>query len=162
MNNKLKPALLGGLLVGLPSAVLSIVPIANWCCCIWSIAGGVLAGFLYIKSSQTPVSVGEGAMVGGLAGAVGGIIYLIIALPIALVFGMAMMQAQLAQTGVDLPVSPFLLMILGGIITAIFLAILATLGGLLAIPIFEKRKGNGVPPPPQNFGGTPGQYGTGL
>lgn len=162
MNNKLKPALLGGLIVGLPSAVLSIVPIANWCCCIWSIAGGVLAGFLYIKSSQTPVSVGEGAIVGGFAGAVGGIIYLIIALPIALVFGMAMMQAQLAQTGVDIPVSPFLLMILGGIITAIFLAVLATLGGLLAVPIFEKRKGNGVPPPPQDLGGNPGSYGTGL
>jgi len=162
MNNKLKPALLGGLLVGLPSAVLSIVPIANWCCCIWSIAGGVLAGFLYIKSSQTPVSVGEGAMVGGLAGAVGGVIYFIIAVPIALLFGMAMMQAQLAQTGVDLPVSPFVLMILGGIITAIFLAVLATLGGLLSIPIFEKRKGNGVPPPPQDFGGNPGNYGTNL
>ncbi|MBC8031967.1 MAG: hypothetical protein H7Z16_17925 [Pyrinomonadaceae bacterium] len=160
MNNKLKPALLGGLLVGLPSALLSIIPIANWCCCIWSIAGGVLAGFLYIKSSQTQVSVGEGAIVGGMAGAVGGIIYLIIALPIALVFGMAMMSEQLTRSGVDIPVSPFLLMILGGIITAIFLAVLATLGGLLAVPIFEKRKGNGVPPPPQDFGGTPGAYGT--
>jgi len=161
MNNKLKPALLGGLLVGLPSALLSIIPIANWCCCLWSIAGGVLAGFLYIKSSQTPVSVGEGAIVGGMAGVVGGIIYFIIAVPIALIFGMAMMTENLSRTGVDFPVPPFVLMILAGIITAIFLAVLATLGGLLSIPIFEKRKGNGVPPPPQDFGGNPGAYGAG-
>lgn len=162
MNNKLKPALLGGLLVGLPSAVLSVVPIASCCCCIWSIAGGVLAGFLYIRSSQTPVSVGDGAIVGALAGAVGGVIYLIIAVPLAMVFGMAAMTEQLSRSGVEIPISGFLLMIVAGIVTAIFLAVLATLGGLLAVPIFEKRKGNGVPPPPQDFGGTPGAYGTGL
>jgi len=160
MNNKLKPALLGGLLVGVPSALLSLVPFINYCCCIWSIGGGLLAGFLYIKSSSTPVSVGDGAIVGGLAGVVGGIIYLIIGVPLSLMFGMVMMQDQLTRTGVDLPVSPFLLMIVGGIITAIFLAVLATLGGLLAIPIFEKRKGGGVPPAPQDFGGGPGSYGT--
>lgn len=163
MNNKLKPALLGGLIVGLPSAILSMVPIANWCCCLFSIAGGVVAGLMYIKSSQTQVSVGEGAIVGGMAGVVGGIIYLIIAVPIALVFGMAMMTEQLNRSGVDIPVSPFILMILGGIITAIFLAVMATLGGLLSVPIFEKRKGNGAPPAPQDFGGgNPGTYGTGL
>ncbi len=121
-----------------------MVPFANWCCCLFSIAGGVVAGLLYIKSSQTQVSVGEGAIVGGMAGAVGGIIYLIIALPMALIFGMAMMADQLNRSGVDIPVSPFVLMILGGIITAIFLAVLATLGGLLSVPIFEKRKGNGA------------------
>jgi hypothetical protein len=162
MNNKLKPALLGGLIVGLPSALLSIVPIANWCCCLFSIAGGVLAGFLYIKSSQTQVSVGEGAIVGGMAGVVGGIIYVIIAIPIALVFGMAMMTSQLSQAGVDVPFSPMILMVLAGIITAIFLAVLATLGGLVSIPIFEKRKGGGAPPPPQNYDGTPPAYGTGV
>jgi len=162
MNNKLKPALLGGLLVGLPSAVLSVVPIASCCCCIWSIAGGVLAGFLYIRNSQTPVSVGEGAIVGALAGAVGGVIYLIIAVPLSLVFGMAAMTEQLNRSGVEVPISGFLLMIVAGIATAIFLAVLATLGGLLAVPIFEKRKGSGVPPPPQNFGGSPGAYGSGI
>ena len=162
MNNKLKPALLGGLLVGLPSAVLSVVPIASCCCCIWSIAGGVLAGFLYIRSSQTPVTVGDGAIVGALAGVVGGVIYLIIAVPLSLVFGMAAMTDQLNRSGVEVPISGFLLMIVAGIATAIFLAVLATLGGLLAVPVFEKRKGNGGAPPPQDFGGNPGAYGTGL
>ena len=158
MNNKLKPALLGGLIVG----VLSAIPIINYCCCIWSIGGGVLAGFLYIKSSPTPVTVGDGAMVGGLAGVVGGIIYLILGLPIAIFFGMAAMQDQLTRSGVDLPISGVLLMIVAGIVCAVLLAVLATLGGLLAVPIFEKRKGEGVPPAPQDFGGGPGSYGSGV
>jgi hypothetical protein len=158
MNNKLKPALLGGLIVG----VLSAIPFINYCCCIWSIGGGALAAFLYIKSSPTPVKMGDGAMVGGLAGVVGGIIYLILGLPIALVFGMAAMQDSLNRSGVQLPISGFLLMIVAAIVGAIILAVLATLGGVIGTAIFEKRKGDGTaPPPPQNYGGSPGSYGAG-
>lgn len=159
MNNKLKPALLGGLIVG----VLSAIPIINYCCCIWSIGGGLLAGFLYIKSSPTPVSIGDGAMTGGLAGVVGGIIYFIIGLPIALLFGAAAMTEQLSRSGVDLPVSGMLLMVVSTFIGAIFLAVLAALGGLLSVPLFEKRKNGSAPPaPPDNFAGGPGTYGAGL
>lgn len=159
MNNKLKPALLGGLIVG----VLSAIPFINYCCCIWSIGGGALAAFLYIKSSPVPVKTGDGAMIGGLAGVVGGIIYLILGLPIAVFFGMAAMEDQLTRTGVHLPFSGVLLMIVAGIVGAIILALLATLGGVIGVAIFEKRKGNGsVPPPPQNYGGSPGSFGSGL
>lgn len=147
MNNKLKPALLGGLVVGL----LSAIPFINYCCCIWGIGGGVLAAYLYVKSSPTPVSTGDGAMVGGLAGVVGGIIYLVIGLPIAILFGMAAMTEQLTRSGVELPFSGVLLMIVAGIVGAIFLVVLATLGGIIGVAIFEKRKGNDIAPPPQNF-----------
>jgi hypothetical protein len=148
MNNKLKPALLGGLIVG----VLSAIPIINYCCCIWSIGGGALAAYLYIKSSPTPVAMGEGAMVGGLAGVVGGIIYLVIGLPIAILFGMAAMTDQLTRQGVQLPISGAILMVVAGIVGAIILAVLATLGGVIGTAIFEKRKGDGLSaPPPQNF-----------
>ncbi|HEY8187353.1 MAG TPA: hypothetical protein VIF64_14860 [Pyrinomonadaceae bacterium] len=148
MNNKLKPALLGGLVVGL----LSAIPFINYCCCIWSIGGGVLAAYLYIKDSPVPVTTGDGAMVGGLAGVVGAIIYLVIGLPIAILFGMTAMEEQLSRSGVQLPFSGVLLMIVSGIVAAIILAVLATLGGLIGVAIFEKRKGSGIaPPPPQNF-----------
>jgi hypothetical protein len=147
MNNKLKPALLGGLIVG----VLSAIPFINYCCCIWSIGGGALAAYLYIKSSPTPVATGEGAMVGGLAGVVGGIIYLILGLPIAIFFGMAAMEDQLYRTGVHLPFSGVLLMIVAGIVGAIILAGLATLGGVIGVAIFEKRKGGAAPPAPNGF-----------
>lgn len=153
MNNKLKPAILGGLIVGLLSGVLSIIPIVNYCCCIWSIGGGVLAAFLYVKASPVPVRIGDGALVGGLAGVVGGILYLIINLPITLlIVGAAGMSSQLRQAGVDVPFSPILLVVISSMVTAVILAVLATLGGVIGVAIFEKRKGDGVTPPPQqNF-----------
>jgi hypothetical protein len=147
MNNKLKPALLGGVVVGL----LSAIPFINYCCCIWAIGGGALAAYLYIKDSPTQVTTGDGAMVGGLAGVVGAVIYLVIGLPIAIVFGMAAMEEQLARSGVQLPFSGVLLIIVSGIVAAIVLAVLATIGGLIGVAIFEKRKGGLAPPPPQNF-----------
>ena len=41
--------------------------------------------------------------------------------------------------------------IVNGIILAVLLVIFSTLGGLIGVPIFEKRKGDVAPPPPQNF-----------
>jgi hypothetical protein len=77
--NKLKPALLGGLVVGL----LSSIPFLNYCCCIWGIGGGLLAVFLYIKDSPTPVRPGDGAVLGAMAGVIGALLYLVIGIPIA-------------------------------------------------------------------------------
>ena len=151
MNNKIKPALLGGLIVGILSGVLSIVPIANYCCCLWSIGGGVLAAFIYIKGSSVPVKIGDGALVGGLAGVVGGILYLIINVPLTLLIGMAALGAQLRQTGLNIPVPPFVLVIISSIITAVILAVLAALGGIIGVAIFEKRKDGAITPPPQNY-----------
>jgi hypothetical protein len=152
MNNKLKPALLGGLIVGFLSAVHSLIPFVSACCCIWSIVGGVLAAFLYIKGSSVPVKLGDGAIVGALAGVVGGIIYIIIYLPISLLWGMAVMQEQFNRSGVQIPFSGTILVIVASIVGAIALIVLSTLGGVIGTAIFEKRKGDGLaPPPPQNF-----------
>src|SRR5512138_191693 len=88
MNDKLKPAIIGGAVLGL----LSVIPIVNWvnfCCCLWAILGGLLACRLYIKNSPTPVSAGEGAIVGALAGVVGAIIVVVIGIPINLLVGQA-------------------------------------------------------------------------
>jgi hypothetical protein len=146
MNNKIKPALLGGLIVGL----LSAIPFVNYCCCIWGIGGGALATFLYIKNSATPVRPGDGAMIGGLAGIFGALIYLVIGVPLAyFMAGGAAMAQQLAKAGVNVPFSGAMLVIFGGIVAAIVLVILSVLGGLIAVPIFEKRKGDVPPPPPQ-------------
>ncbi len=45
MSSKFQPALLGGLVLGVLSA-LPIVSIGNVCCCLWVISGGVLAAYL--------------------------------------------------------------------------------------------------------------------
>ena len=156
MNNKLKPAILGGLAIGVLCAISSLIPfVGGFCCCLLSIAGGALAAFLYIKASPTPVPMGDGALVGGLAGVFGGIIYFIITLPIALLWGAAVMSEQFNRSGVQMPFSGPVLMIVGSLIGAIILALLATLGGVIGVAIFEKRKGSGGAPPPPNVGGTP-------
>jgi len=151
MNNKLKPALLGGLIVGFLSAIHSLIPFISMCCCIWSIIGGVLAAFLYIKGSSVPVKLGDGAIVGALAGVVGGIIFVVIYVPISLVWGMAMMQQKIDQSGYQIPFSGTILVIIMSLVGAIVLVVLSTLGGVIGTAIFEKRKDGAAPPPPQNF-----------
>ena len=154
MNNKIKPALIGGVIVGL----LSVIPFVNYCCCIWAIGGGVVAGMLYIKNSPTRVPNGDGAIVGALSGIVGAVIYLIIGLPVAFFFGAAEIEGRLRQTGLQMPMSGTALIVVGVLFTAVCLLVLATLGGLLAIPIFEKRKDSPLPPPPPPETGGPGTY----
>jgi hypothetical protein len=167
MNNKVKPALIGGVVLGL----LSVIPFINWgnfCCCLWAILGGMLASYSYIKKSPTPASAGDGALLGLIAGVVGGLIVIIIGIPVELLVGTAiksilvniiasanpsqaeMMRDQM-MTGVTVART-----IINQIIAAIFLLIFSVLGGLLAIPIFEKRKGTLTPPPPPS--GVGGNY----
>lgn len=149
--NKLKPALIGGVIVGL----LSAIPFVQYCCCIWAIGGGALASFLYIKSSPVPVRIGDGAMVGALAGLVGAVIYLIVSLPIAFFYGAAAIEQSLEQTGMQVPLTGMALIIIGTLVAALFLLVLAVLGGLIAVPLIEKRKNGAPPPPPPGTGPGP-------
>lgn len=153
MNDKLVPALIGGVILG----VLSAIPLVQYCCCVWAIGGGVLAVMMYVKKSPTKVSIGEGAMVGAMAGVIGGIIYFFLATLIGLLVGAAVYEAQMRRFGSDVPLSGMALIIVGALMGAIVLVALATGGGVLGIPIFEKRKeGDAPPPPPPPFGGQPG------
>jgi hypothetical protein len=165
MNNKLKPAIIGGVVVGLLSAI-PFVNIPNICCCLWAILGGAIASWMYIKSSPDPVKAGEGAILGVLAGVVGAAIYIVVGIPLAIVAGSAMralmlrlvqnadpstareMQRQMVNQSI-------IGQVLWGFVWAILLIVFSTLGGLIGVPIFEKRKGNLTPPaPPQGYGGT--------
>lgn len=170
MNNKLKPAIIGGVVLG----ILSVIPFVNWaniCCCLWAILGGLLASHLYVKSSPIRVKAGDGAIVGALAGVVGAAILLFIGIPIDLLVGTAVsnlladiianidpsvarqirFQTAAGQSVVGV--------ILRSFVVAVLLIIFSTIGGLIGVPIFEKRK-DGQPPAPQNFGGGPGGYGS--
>ena len=169
MNNKLKPALMGGGALGLLLVITviigSFVPFVGCCNCLWPIAAGVLATMFYVKESATPATMADGAMLGALAGVVGGLIYLVVGLPLSvLINGIATMDAQVRQFNPNFPIGGVVLLIVSGIIGFIIFVVLATLGGVLGIPIFEKRKGIGdAPPPPQDFGSGPGgSYGAGL
>lgn len=162
MNDKLKPAIIGGVVIGLLS-IIPIVGLGNVCCCLWAILGGLLATYLYVKNSPVPASPGDGAILGAIAGAVGGVIVIILGVPISIVAGgitrellirivesidpsqAGMLRLQMASGG------SILGEIVYGIILAVCLVIFSTLGGLIGVPIFERRKRDPVPPPPQGF-----------
>ena len=120
MIDKLKPALLGGLIAG----ILSVIPIVSTCCCLWAILGGVLASFLYIKSSAAPVTTGQGAGLGAMAGAVGALIYIIIGLPINLFFGTAQKWRTCSGVfGMAVPLGGIALILLGVFMVAVLILI---------------------------------------
>jgi len=168
MNNKLKPALIGGVFIG----VLSVIPFvsaANLCCCLWAILGGLLATYLYVKNSPTPARAGDGAVLGVIAGAIGAVIYLVIGIPIAIAMGpvtrnmiVSLMQnidarqAELMRQQFEAQGNAVAPIIIQALIGGGLLFVFAILGGLLGVPIFEKRKGGPPPPPEFNPGGSPG------
>ncbi len=160
MNNKLKPALIGGVVLGLLS-VIPLVNLVNICCCLWALLGGLLASYLYIKNSPVPARPGDGAILGALAGLVGAVIVVIIGIPISIVAGgitrellirlvenLNPGQAEAIRIQMEAG-STIAGAIVNGIILAVLLVIFSTIGGLLGVPIFEKRKGPIPPPPPQ-------------
>lgn len=162
MNNKLKPALIGGVVIGLLS-IIPIINLGNVCCCLWAILGGLLATYLYVKNSPVPARAGDGAILGAIAGGVAAAIIIVLGIPISIVAGgitrellirlveslnpsqAEMMRMQMATSGNVVG------SIVNGIILAVCVVIFSTLGGLLGVPIFEKRKSNNIPAPPQNF-----------
>lgn len=169
MNNKLKPALIGGVLLGLLS-VIPFVSALNVCCCLWAILGGMLASFLYIKNSPTPATAGDGAILGALAGVIGAAISLVLGIPITYAMGPTMrnlilslvenldrQQAELMRRQLEASGDSIVGLIINAIIVAVLLFIFSIIGGLLGTAIFEKRKGGPIPPPPPTTGG-PGAY----
>lgn len=159
MNNKLKPALLAGGALGLllvaTVTIGAFVPLVGCCNCLWPIAAGLLATMLYVKNSPAPAKPSDGAILGAIAGAMGGLIYLIVALPISyFITGVEGIDMQVRQISPDFPIGGLILLLISGVVGFVVFIILSTLGGLLGVPIFEKRKNGAVPPPPpQNYGG---------
>lgn len=160
MNNKMKPALIGGVVLGLLS-VIPVLNLGNICCCLWALLGGLLASYLYIKSSAVPAKAGDGAILGALAGLVGAVIVVVIGIPISIVAGgitrglllrivesMNPSQAEAIRVQMEAG-STIAGEIINGLILAVLVVIFSTIGGLLGVPIFEKRKGPIAPRPPQ-------------
>ncbi len=170
--SKLQPALLGGLFIGVLSA-LPIISIGNCFCCAWVIGGGMVAAYLLQQNQSAPIQSGDGAIVGLLAGLFGAVVHLVLNIPISLFFGPMqadMMQKIMSSAG-DVPpeMKPMLdqmqsnagFTLIGALFGFVFRVvagvIFGALGGLLGALFFKK---DGPPPPappiPQNpFGGTP-------
>lgn len=167
MNNKVKPAVIGGVVLGLLSAI-PFVNFVNLCCCLWAILGGFLASYLYVKNSPVPANAGDGAIVGAIAGAIGAVIYLVVGIPLAIVSGSAMRamfinlmasidpnQADLVRRQMEAQGDNIAGVVVQSLIGALLLLVFSVIGGLIGIPLFEKRKGGTMPPPPPAPGGAP-------
>jgi hypothetical protein len=158
MQSKLQPALLGGVFIGVLSA-LPIISAGNLCCCLWVVSGGVLAAYLLQQNQASALTTGDGAMVGLLAGLIGAVVGTLLAIPIMFAFGP--IQAQFAARILDNPDVPAeIRQILGNAVSGggfsvlwfvftlffslIVYAIFGTLGGMLGATLFKKN----LPPPP--------------
>jgi hypothetical protein len=171
----LRPALIGGVLFGILSAI-PIIGAFNCACCAWVIGGGVLAAYLFVKDSPIPVTLGRGAVLGLLTGVIGTIASTLIKMPLQFLLSRVganpleearqvfdqipnmppesrqMIETLLAQKNVGV-----LFFVFGLFFTLIIYSLFAMLGGTIGVAIFEKRK-SGVPPvdmpsyqPPSNL-----------
>ena len=71
--SRFRPALLGGVFIGVLSA-LPLVQAGNCCCCLWVLCGGLLSTYLLQKERAMPIEASEALLQGLVAGIVGGII----------------------------------------------------------------------------------------
>ena len=164
-SKNLQPAVVGGLFIGILSA-LPIVNLANVCCCAWVIGGGIVAAYLMQNASAVAITVGDGALIGLMAGVVGGVVNAILSVPFSLLMRpfQARMMQQFLDNAQDLPPGLRALMergMFGGtglaiaFISTLMLwlvlgAIFATVGGMIGAAIFSRGKPTVVaaPPPP--------------
>ncbi|MBN2241969.1 MAG: hypothetical protein JW793_04710 [Acidobacteria bacterium] len=170
-ENMWKPAVIGGLLLG----VLSSLPILNCACCAWVLAGGILAAYLYVRESALVATLGQGMTLGFLTGAIGTAVIALFSIPLILMSpeGSRGIAEQIRELVDQVPGFPAQsreeiaeLTSREGFMKIVFFTslfaqlavncLLAMLGGALGVAIFEKRKPGGppaqtpdtLPPPP--------------
>jgi hypothetical protein len=149
----IQPAVIGGLVAGLLSA-LPLISGGNLCCCLWIVSGGVVAAYLLQQNQAAPIVAGDGALVGLLAGVAGAFVYLVVSIPINLLVAPLEQRIfqRLAETMNNMPpefreyatrstsggvraamaVFSFVFMLFLG-------AVFSTIGGLLGVLIFAKK-----------------------
>lgn len=152
----LQPALLGGVAIGILSA-LPVINLAN-CCCAWILFGGGLAAYLMQQQRTDPITVGDGALVGLLAGAIGAVVWTVVAIPLNAV--LLPIQAGWLDQAMSSDMPPeareFLealrsgpvmgaAAVVGFVITLCVCSVFGMVGGLFGALFFRK---NAPPPPP--------------
>jgi hypothetical protein len=165
-SNLLQPALYGGLVMGVLSA-LPLISAGNFCCCMWVIAGGLVAAYVLQQRQVTPITNGDGALVGLLAGVVGAFVALVVSIPIN--FLVAPMERQIvlrvlensgnmppdirewmeryAYGDVRMTLAMQIARLVGSLFLMLFLgAIFSTIGGLLGAVFFRKPQPPIAPP----------------
>ena len=160
----LQPALLGGLFIGVLSA-LPIISIANFCCCLWVVTGGILTAYLDQQADRRPMTIGRGATAGLLAGVIGAVVWLMVSTVVDVVLSPIQQRIleEILRSARDLPpeVRAFFESLRGAEASAIgyileffvrlfFGAGFAAVGGMIGAVFFRNDvpPALGGPPPP--------------
>ena len=166
-SGRTQPVLLGGLFIGVLSA-LPVINAGNCCCCLWVVAGGVLAVYLRQQSYPGQLPSAEGALVGLLAGLVGGVIGVVLSIPIQMLLGPIQQEwmTRILSGNPDVPpemrdmmeraMAGGALKALNAIMMIIFSVAFGMIGGLLGVAIFKKNAPPPPPPPPPMIPHDPG------
>jgi H+/Cl- antiporter ClcA len=158
-----KPALIGGLLLGVLSS-LPVVHLFNCVCCAWIIGGGLLAAYLYVKDSPFPVTLGSGVAIGLFAGIIGAIVSTLFSIPLNFLIhsssiGLAEQFRQIIEQVPNIPPETraalrsfsdrsdlgIIYLLFHLFFTLVLFCLFAMLGGAIGVAVFEKRK-PGEPP----------------
>jgi hypothetical protein len=163
-----QPAVIGGVIMGVLSA-LPIIAAGNLCCCLWLVSGGAIAAYLLQQNRTAPLMPADGALVGLMAGLIGALVRFAVAIPIDLMLA-PMEQAMLLRildmgtlppearevleryAGRDRELSGAYVLIssLVGLMFWLFLgAIFSTIGGAIGALIFKQQTPPGtieIPP----------------
>ena len=157
----MQPALFGGLVMGVLSA-LPIISAGNLCCCLWVVSGGVVAAYLFQQNHAAPITPSDGALVGLLAGLVGAVIIFVLSIPIDLL--VSPMEQAMVERMLDRGALPpeardmlerygrgglgagfFIVRKIASLVMWSFVGgLFSALGGLLGALIFKKEPPPGV------------------
>jgi len=150
----LKPSVMGGLALGVLSAV-PIVSALNIVCCLWAQAGGGLA--VWMLNGQRPggLKYGDGAFSGAISGLIGAFISTLITIPIQMIFLTEEAFAEMQRGLERIPISPAIReailqfmtpgfhlsrTLLSLAFNMITLGLFAMIGGILTVAILNRKK----------------------
>jgi hypothetical protein len=176
--SKIKPALIGGVTLGILSLAMGNVPLLNLlnCCCFWVLSGGALSAYLYIKDSPITIKSSGGASVGALAGFLGGIVFAVLSTTVAVLMSGGADPEKIYQSMkpfLDAQADPkaaemmkvwlkfiaehmILFLFVSSIFNIIIYTIFGALGGVIGVAFFEKRKDK---TPPSDYPNNPSASG---
>ena len=162
---KFQPALIGGVAIGVLSA-LPVINLAN-CCCAWILFGGALSSYLMQANHPEPIQIGDGAIAGLMAGLFGAVAWLVVSVPVS--FAMAPFQSEMTQqflrnaqdlspevramfesfssgpvVGIGLLFGFFMMLVIS--------SMFGMLGGLFGALMFKKKPVAVIPPPIPPYG----------
>ena len=157
------PALLGGLFIG----VLSALPFISCCCCLWMFGGGLLSAYLQSQNQPASLTLSQGARVGLFAGVIGAFVMLLVSTALSplnvrfleLVGNAADMPPEVREmietmkgSGLDGDAFSIAGKVVSFVLTLCVVSILSTIGGMVGAAYFKKdvppALGGPINPPP--------------